>query len=62
MLKSVADVAHIDHPNSYMTKEADELVKNSVKPFNQGVKCKFASHYFRCLAKSCQEIFFKALH
>lgn len=32
VLKSVVDVAHIDHLNSYMTKEADELVKTSVKP------------------------------
>ena len=61
VLKSVVDVAHIHYLNSYMTKEADELAKNSVKPFNQGVKCKFASHHFRCLAKSCQQIFFKAL-
>ena len=40
VLKNVVDVAHIDHLNSFMTKEADVLVKNNVKPFNQGVNCK----------------------
>jgi hypothetical protein len=40
VLKKVVDIAHVDHLNSYMTKEADELVKNKVKPFNQGVDCK----------------------
>lgn len=39
VLKSVVDVAHIDHINSFMTKEADGLVKNNSKPFNQGVNC-----------------------
>lgn len=39
VLKKVVDVAHVDHLNSYMTKEADELVKNNTKPFNQGVDC-----------------------
>jgi hypothetical protein len=39
VLKSVVDVAHVDHINSFMTKEADELMKNNVKPFNQGVNC-----------------------
>ena len=39
VLKSVVDVAHVDHINSYMTKEADDLVKNKSKPFNQGVEC-----------------------
>ena len=38
--KSVVDVAHVEHLNSFMTKEADELLKNNVKPFNQGVNCK----------------------
>ncbi|KAG0647473.1 Kanamycin B dioxygenase [Hyphodiscus hymeniophilus] len=37
VLKSVVDVVHVDHIRSFMTKEADELVKNKVKPFNQGV-------------------------
>ncbi|KAE9367865.1 phytanoyl-dioxygenase family protein [Stipitochalara longipes BDJ] len=37
VLKRVVDVAHVDHLNSFMTKEADELVKNNIKPFNQGV-------------------------
>ena len=40
VLKSVVDVAHVEHLNSFMTKEADELLKNNVKPFNQGVNCK----------------------
>jgi hypothetical protein len=39
VLKSVVDIAHVDHINSYMTKEADDLVKNKTKPFNQGVEC-----------------------
>jgi hypothetical protein len=39
VLKSVVDIAHIDHIKSFMTKEADELVKNNAKPFNQGVNC-----------------------
>jgi hypothetical protein len=39
VLKSVVDVAHVDSLNSYMSKEADEIVKNNAKPFNQGVKC-----------------------
>lgn len=39
VLKSVVDVAHIDHINSFMTKEAGDLVKNNSKPFNQGVNC-----------------------
>jgi vacuolar-type H+-ATPase subunit C/Vma6 len=40
VLKSVVDKAHVEHLNSFMTKEADELLKNNVKPFNQGVNCK----------------------
>jgi hypothetical protein len=39
VLKSVVDVAHVDHINSFMTKEADALVTNNAKPFNQGVNC-----------------------
>ena len=39
VLKSVVAVDHIDGINSYMSKEADELVKNEAKPFNQGVNC-----------------------
>lgn len=39
VLKSVVDVAHVDNINSYMTREADDLVKNKAKPFNQGVNC-----------------------
>ncbi|TVY15089.1 Kanamycin B dioxygenase [Lachnellula arida] len=38
VLKNVVDVAHVDHINSYMTGEADEIIKNNAKPFNQGVK------------------------
>jgi hypothetical protein len=41
VLKKVVDVAHIDRLTSYMTKEADGLVKNNVKPFNQGIDCKY---------------------
>ncbi|KAH8671951.1 phytanoyl-dioxygenase family protein [Tricladium varicosporioides] len=37
VLKSVVNVAHIDHINSYMTKQADDILKNNLKPFNQGV-------------------------
>lgn len=37
-LKKVVDVAHVNHLNSFMTKEADELVKNNTKPFKQGVE------------------------
>ncbi|RDW92383.1 hypothetical protein BP5796_01777 [Coleophoma crateriformis] len=37
VLKGVVDVAHVEHLNEYMSKEADELVKNNSKPFNQGV-------------------------
>lgn len=44
VLKSVVDVAHVDHINSFMTKEADELVKNNAKPFNQGVNCTRTTH------------------
>ena len=40
VLKSVVDVAHADHINAYMTTEADELIKNKSKPFNQGVNCR----------------------
>ena len=51
VLKSVVDVEHVDHINSFMTKEADELVKNNAKPFNQGVNCTYASHpYLRQFA------------
>jgi hypothetical protein len=39
VLKLVVDVAHVDHINSFMTKEADDIVKNNLKPFNQGVNC-----------------------
>jgi len=39
VLKNVVDVAHVDHINSYMASEADEIIKNNAKPFNQGVKC-----------------------
>ncbi|RDW80002.1 hypothetical protein BP6252_04640 [Coleophoma cylindrospora] len=37
VLKGVVDVAHVEHLNEYMSKEADELVRNNSKPFNQGV-------------------------
>lgn len=43
VLKKIVDVAHVDHLNSYMTKEAHDLVKNKAKPFNQGVDCKYCT-------------------
>lgn len=46
VLKNVVDVAHVDHINSYMTGEADGIIKNNAKPFNQGVKCLFDTPYF----------------
>lgn len=39
VLKNVVDPAHVEHINSFMTKEADEIIKNNAKPFNQGVNC-----------------------
>lgn len=46
VLKKVVDVAHVNHFNSFMTKEADELVKNNTKPFKQGLErtCKSTNH------------------
>lgn len=41
VLKDVVDVAHIDSISSYMNLEADDLVKNNSKPFNQGVNCTY---------------------
>ncbi|KAL2064127.1 hypothetical protein VTL71DRAFT_4621 [Oculimacula yallundae] len=38
VLKSVVDVAHVDHLNVQMSKEADDLLNNNLKPFNQGVR------------------------
>lgn len=40
VLKSVVDVKHIENLNSYMAKDAEHLIK--IKPFNQGVNCKWA--------------------
>lgn len=40
VLKSVVDIAHVDHLNEFLSKEADDLVKNNSKPFNQGVNCR----------------------
>jgi hypothetical protein len=42
VLKSVVDVAHVQNLNAFMSKEAEDLVKNNSKPFNQGVKCKYS--------------------
>jgi hypothetical protein len=39
VLKSVVDVAHVENLSKAMSKEADYLVKNKVKAFNQGVNC-----------------------
>jgi len=41
VLKSVVNVAHVEHLNSFMSREADDLVKNNNKPFNQGVNCTY---------------------
>jgi hypothetical protein len=46
VLKKVVDVAHVDHLNSFMAKEADALVKNNAKPFNQGVDCTYNNLVF----------------
>ncbi|KAF8861277.1 phytanoyl-dioxygenase family protein [Acephala macrosclerotiorum] len=37
VLKSVVDVNHIEKLNEYMAKDADHIMKNNLKPFNQGV-------------------------
>ncbi|RFU34674.1 hypothetical protein B7463_g1675, partial [Scytalidium lignicola] len=37
VLKGVVDVAHVEAISAYMNVEADELVRNNAKPFNQGV-------------------------
>lgn len=42
VLKGVVDVQHVEKLNAFMTKEADELVKNKTKPFNQGVRCRIS--------------------
>lgn len=41
VLKSIVDVDHVDTLNKAMGKEADDLVKNNTKPFNQGVNCTY---------------------
>lgn len=41
VLKSVVDVSHVEALNKVMSKEADELVRNNTKPFNQGVNCMY---------------------
>ena len=46
VLKSVVDVTPVDKLNSYMTKEADDLVKNNTKAFNQGVNCRYCLPIF----------------
>ncbi|XMA20067.1 hypothetical protein WAI453_012858 [Rhynchosporium graminicola] len=38
VLKSVVDVTHVDHLNVQMSKEADDLLNNNLKPFNQGIR------------------------
>lgn len=40
VLKSIVDIAHVESLNKAMSKEADYLVENNVKAFNQGVNCK----------------------
>ncbi len=39
VLKSVVDVKHADHLNQHMLKEAEDLIRDKIKPFNQGVEC-----------------------
>lgn len=46
VLKSVLDVEHVSSLNKFMIREAKVLVKNSTKPFNQGVNCAFALMFF----------------
>lgn len=43
ILKSVVDNKHIDLLNQDMSKEAETLIRNKVKPFNQGVECLYRS-------------------
>ena len=45
ILKSVVDVTHIEHVNSFMETEAQELMRNNSKPFNQGVDCTRHHHF-----------------
>lgn len=59
VLKSVVDVAHVDHVNSYMTKEADDLVQNNTKPFNQGVNCRYSALSRNRKLMTCKQIFSK---
>jgi hypothetical protein len=59
VLKSVVDVAHVEHLNSFMTKEADDLLKNNAKPFNQGVNCKRKTPLTGLVLSQRQQIFFK---
>jgi hypothetical protein len=62
VLKSVVDKAHVEHLNSFMTKEADELLKNNVKPFNQGVNCEHKTSLMEVVLSQRQQIFFKHHH
>ena len=39
VLKGVVDLDHVREINEFMCVEADELVRNKSKPFNQGVNC-----------------------
>ena len=40
VLKSIVNVDHIDKINEFMSKEADNILENNLKPFNHRVKCK----------------------
>ena len=41
VLKSVVDTEHVRKLNTVMSIEADHLLQNEIKPFNQGVECKY---------------------
>lgn len=53
VLKGVVDVTHIKQINSYMAKEADDLVANKKKAFNQGVNCTCHSLVFLLSISHC---------
>ena len=45
VLKSVVDTEHVRKLNTVMSIEADHLLQNKIKPFNQGVDCKYDCLY-----------------
>lgn len=44
VLKSVVDVGHLEQLTARMSEEADQLLRDNAKPFNQGVKCRVLIH------------------